>query len=84
MTTYYKELRCTDDLLRECGIDYDTAYFMEYGKHPPRVETDWKKYREYMESLNNPDNIDRTDPHWETQPDEYYCMRMWRFPNWWV
>ena len=82
--TYYKEINATDEQLAEWGISYSTAYFMAHGKNPPVVETDWEAYREYMASLSNPDNIDRTDPRWETQPDEYYCMRMWKFPNWWV
>lgn len=77
MTTYYKELRCTDDLLRECGIDYDTAYFMEYGDYPKHT---------WGNTCHKPteDEIDRTDERWEMQPDEFLCMRMWRFPNWWV
>lgn len=48
----------------------------------------WDDIPEYPQDRKAPEvlfpDVDRTDPHWETQPDEYYCMRMWRFPNWWV
>ena len=27
-------------------------------------------------------NVDRSDEHWETQPDEYYCWRGTRLPLW--
>lgn len=59
----------TQDLGDLCGLDYDTAYFMRYGKYPPP--------RERKKAI--PPKVD-----WETiyEPDPYYCWQGTRIPQW--
>jgi hypothetical protein len=52
-----------EDLGDLCGLDYDTAYFMKYGKNPP--------YRQKF-CIYTPPEFD-----WErvNEPDDYICWR---------
>lgn len=52
-----------EDLGNLCGLDYDTAYFMKYGKNPPYRKKDCKY---------TPPEFD-----WErvNGPDDYICWR---------
>ena len=52
-----------EDLGDLCGLDYDTAYFMKYGKRPPVIE----KKLGYT-----PPEIDWERIH---EPDDYICWR---------
>ena len=59
-----------EDLGDLCGLDYDTAYFMKYGKNPPYRKKDCKF---------TPPEFD-----WEVayEPDPYYCWQGSRIPQW--
>ena len=53
-----------------CGLDYNTAYFLKYGKNAPM----FKKY-----CKATPPDFD-----WETayKSDEYHCWCGTRLPQW--
>ena len=59
-----------EDLGDLCGLDYNTAYFMKYGRNAPVFKNDCKLA---------PSEFD-----WEItyQPDEYYCWQGSRIPQW--
>ena len=59
-----------EDLGDLCGLDYNTAYFMKYGKNAPMYE----KHCKFA-----PAEFD-----WEVayEPDPYYCWRGSRIPQW--
>lgn len=59
-----------EDLGDLCGLDYNTAYFMKYGKNAPMFTNNCKQA---------PAEFD-----WErtNSPDEYYCWQGCRIPLW--
>lgn len=59
-----------EDLGNLCGLDYNTAYFLKYGKNAP-----YKK----KECKYTPPEFD-----WEqvNKQDEFYCWRGTRIPQW--
>ena len=52
-----------EDLGDLCGLDYETAYYMKYGKRPPRIEN---------KCTFAPPEIDWERVH---EPDDYICWR---------
>ncbi len=60
----------TQDFGDLCGLDYNTAYFLKYGKNAP--------YRK-KECAYQPPEFD-----WETMhnPPPYYCWHGSRIPQW--
>ncbi|MCM1338892.1 MAG: hypothetical protein NC191_04415 [Muribaculaceae bacterium] len=58
------------DLGDLCGLDYNTAYFLKYGKIPPYLRN---------ECSYAPASFD-----WEqdNKPDPYYCWQGTRIPQW--
>lgn len=59
-----------EDLGDLCGLDYNTAYFIKYGRNAPVYTKEYK----YV----------APDIDWErvNEPDPYYCWRGTQIPSW--
>lgn len=66
-----------EDLGDLCGLDYDTAYFMKYGKRPPAI-----KEEKTIKCFDDAYLAESLAYEIMYEPDEYYCWQGTRIPQW--